>query len=101
MKKFRILIAAIVVFLVLTYVAKSMYTQCPGDQYWNGTKCVPKANSFAKVGEPCSFGVHCKPGFCAVDGKLANTYSKRQKLWETTLVGKTGTCVKTRPKDSY
>lgn len=106
MKNSRILlIVALVFFIVLTYFASSKYTSapkpCDKDHYWNGTKCEEKVNKSVGLGETCSFGVHCKPGFCEIDGKFANTWPNHQKNWETILQGKTGKCVKKRPKEEY
>lgn len=106
MKKSRVLLlVAIVLFIVLTYFASSKYTSppkpCAGDQFWDGKACVTKVNTSVGLDGTCSFGVHCDPGFCEVDGKFANTYSANQKKWETDLQGKTGKCVKTKPKEAY
>ena len=105
-----LLVALVVLLVILAYSGTSKFkgcndrpkNGCPGkDEFWNCDKCETKVNKFVKLGEPCSFGVHCKPGWCEYQGKYANTYSKNQLLWETTLNGETGTCVKSRPKESY
>lgn len=102
MKKSRVLLlVALVLFIVLTYFASSKYTPCAGDQFWDGKACVTKVNTTVGLGGTCSFGVHCDSGFCEVEGKFANTYPNNQKKWETNLQGKTGKCVKTKPKEAY
>ena len=109
MKSSRILlIVALVLFIVLTYFASSGYEGaeickprevCEGDQYWNCDQCTTKVNDFVNEGQACSLGVHCKEkNWCMVGDTVADTNPPYQKLWETTLNGKTGMCTKFEKK---
>ena len=57
-------------------------------------------NNYSGYGESCKKGVHCKPGFCMVNGKFHSTYKggKGYKFWDEHQ-DVTGTCQRRKNKD--